>query len=111
MPEDWRKAIIVLFYKGKGKREECNNYRGISLLSVPGKIYGRILNERMMKITDKSVDDKQGGFWKGRGCVNQIFAVKILVEKYLEKDRKLFAAVMDLEKAYDRVDKKGHGIL
>ncbi len=55
MPEDWRRAIIVPLYKGKGKREECNNYRGISLLSVPGKIYGRILSERMMKITDKSV--------------------------------------------------------
>ncbi len=29
------------------------------------------------------------------------------MEKYLEKDRKLFAAFMDLEKAYDRVDRKG----
>ncbi len=73
VPEDWRKAIIVPIYKGKGKREECSSHRGISLLSVPGKIYGRILNERMMKVTDKSVGDKQGGFWKGRGCVNQIF--------------------------------------
>ncbi len=78
MPEDWRKAIIVPLYRGK--KEECNNYRGISLLTVPGKIYGRILNERMMKITDKSVGDEQG-FWKGKGCVDQIFAVKILVEK------------------------------
>ncbi len=91
VPEDWRKTIIVPLYKGKGNREECNNYRGISLLSVPGKIYGRILNERMMKVTDKSVGDEQGGFRKDRRCVNQIFAVKILVEKYLEKDRKLFA--------------------
>ncbi len=71
-------------YKGKGKREQCNNYRGISLLSVPGQIYGRILNERMMKITDLSVGDEQGGFRKGRGCVDQIFAVKMLVKKYLE---------------------------
>ncbi len=105
VPEDWRKAIIVPLYKGN--RKECNNYRGISLLSVPGKIYGRILNERMMKRTDKSVGDEQGGFRKDRGCVDQIFAMKILVEKYLEKDRKLFAAFMDLEKAYDRVDRKG----
>ncbi len=52
-----------------------------------------------MKITDKSVGEEQGGFRKGRGCVDQIFTVKILVEKYLEKDRKLFAAFMDLEKA------------
>ncbi len=36
-------------------------------------IYGRILNERMMKITDKSVGDEQGGFLKGRGCIDQIF--------------------------------------
>ncbi len=43
VPEDWRKAIVVPLYKGKGNREESNNYRGISLLSVPGKIYGRIL--------------------------------------------------------------------
>ncbi len=97
VPEDWRKTIIVLLYKGKGKRKECNNYRSISLLNVPGKIYVRILDERMMKITDKSVGDEQGGFWNGRGCVDQIFAVKILLEKYLEKDRKPFAAFMDLE--------------
>ncbi len=38
--------------------------------------------------------------------MNQIFAVKIL-EKYLEKDRKLLATFMDLERAYDRVDRKG----
>ncbi len=106
VPEAWSKAIIVPLYKGKGNREECNNYRGKSLLSVPGKIHGRILNERMMKITDKSMGAEQGGFRKGRGCVDQNFAVKILVEKYLEKDRKLFAAFMNLEKPYDRVDRK-----
>ncbi len=101
VPVAWSKAIIVLLYKGKGKREECNNYRGISVLIVPGKIYGRILNERVMKITDKSVGAEQGGFRKGRGCVDQIFAVNILVEQYLEKDRKLFAAFMDVEKMKD----------
>ncbi len=89
----------------EGRREEYDNYRGISLLRVPGKIYGRILNERMMTITGNSVGDKQG-FWKGKECVDQIFTLITLVEKYLEKDRKLFAAFMDLEKAYDRVGRK-----
>ncbi len=70
MPEDKRKAIIVPLYKGKGNRDECNNHRGISLLSVSRKIYGRIFNERMIKITDKSVGDEQGGFQKDGGrCV------------------------------------------
>ncbi len=88
-------------YKGKGNREEYNNYRGISLLSVPGKFYERILNERMTKITDESVGDEQEGFRKGRRYIDKIFAVKLLVEKYLEKDRKLCAAFMDLEMVYD----------
>ncbi len=107
VPEDWRKAIVVPLYKGKGNREECNNYKDTNLLSVPGKIYGRVLNERMMKITDKNVGAAQGGFRNGKGCVDKIFAVKILVAKYQEKDRKLSAAFMDLEKAYDRVNRKG----
>ncbi len=41
---------------------------------------------------------------KGRRCIDQIFAMKRLVEEYLGKDKKLYAAFMDLEKAYDRVD-------
>ena len=27
-PEDWRSAVIVPLYKGKGERTECSNYRG-----------------------------------------------------------------------------------
>ena len=38
VPEDWRSVVIVPLYKGKGERTKCNNYRGISLLSVVGKI-------------------------------------------------------------------------
>ena len=40
VPEDWRSAVRVLLYKGKGEGTECKNYRSISLLSVVGKICG-----------------------------------------------------------------------
>ncbi len=70
-------------YKGKGSRRECSSYRGISLLTVPGKVYGRILTERLMEVTEGKVSEDQGGFKKGRGCVDQIFAMKRLVEGYL----------------------------
>ena len=39
MPEEWRSAVIVPLYLSKRKRTECMNYRGISLLSMVGKIY------------------------------------------------------------------------
>ena len=38
VPEDWRSAVIVPLYKGKGEKAECSNDRCISLLSVVGKI-------------------------------------------------------------------------
>ena len=48
VPEAWRSAMIIPLYKGKGGRTECNNYRGISLLSVVGKIYAGILVDKSL---------------------------------------------------------------
>ena len=43
VPVDWVIAYMVPLYKGKGDVHECSNLRGISLLSVVGKEYGRVL--------------------------------------------------------------------
>ena len=42
VPMDWRGACIVPLYKGKDDKCECSNSRGISLLSVVGKLFGRV---------------------------------------------------------------------
>ena len=51
------RAIIVPIYKGKGDRSECKNYRGISLLSIPGKVYGRILIEKVSSLTEGLIEE------------------------------------------------------
>ncbi len=66
-------------------------------MSVPGKVYERILPERLMEVTKGKVSKEQGGFRKGRGCVG--FAMNRLVEEYLGRDQNLYAAFMGLEKA------------
>jgi len=104
VPSDWTKAIIVPVYKGKGSRNECGNYRGISLLSIAGKVYGKIVTKRVQQITECRISEEQGGFRKGRGCVDQIFSLRMTVEKMLTKGKKVYAAFMDLVKAYDRID-------
>ena len=38
MPNDWRKSKMVPIFKGKGDALECNNYRGIKLMSHTMKI-------------------------------------------------------------------------
>ena len=44
---DWVIACMVPLYKGKGDMYEFSNFRGISLLSVVGKVYGRVLINRI----------------------------------------------------------------
>ena len=46
---DWRRAVIVPLYKGKGDKGNCRNYRVFSLLSVVGKIYAGVLVERVRR--------------------------------------------------------------
>ncbi len=76
------------------------------MLSVPRKVYGRVLTERLMKVTEWEVGKEQGGFRKGKGCVDQIFPIKMTAEENLGKGKKLYAAFMDLEKANDRADRE-----
>ena len=106
VPGDWKSACIVPLYKGKGDTRECGSYRGISLLSVVGKVYGRVLIERVIECTDGAIGGEQCGFRKGMGCTDQVFAVRQICEKKLEKHQEVFWAFMDLEKAYDRIDRE-----
>ena len=96
-PEDWQKAVIVAIHK-KGSKKLCKNYRGISLLSIPGKVFAKILDARM-----RQVMEEQAGFRVGRGCRDQIFVMRQLAEKTIENNGKMYAAFIDLEKAYDKV--------
>ena len=97
---------MVPVYKGKGEKYDCNSYRGICLISAVGKVYGRVLINRARKRIKATIGGENSGFRKGRGCVEQIFVVKQLHEKFLAKGRDVYFAFMDLEKAYDRVDRK-----
>ena len=45
-----RDAKIVTLYKNKGERSDCNNYRGISLLSIVGKVFVRVILVRLQKL-------------------------------------------------------------
>ena len=62
VPKDWQRAVIVPFYKGKGDKMECKNYRGISHLSIPGKVYGRVLIERVHELNEGMIGEEQYGF-------------------------------------------------
>ncbi|KAJ0172339.1 hypothetical protein K1T71_012312 [Dendrolimus kikuchii] len=103
VPKDWRRAVIVPLYKGKGSRMECASYRAISLISTASKVYAKIIEKRMRVVSDGLLWDAQGGFRNGRGCMDQVFSLRNIVEKQLAMGRKVFCGFVDLEKAFDRV--------
>lgn len=59
-----------------------------------------------MKLSNKSIGDEQESFRRGKACVYQITALKIIAEKCMGKGRKLYAAYMEMKKAYDKADRK-----
>ena len=54
VPEDWKKALVIPVHK-KGSKTQCTNYCGIDLLSLPGKVYAKILGNRVGCITEAKV--------------------------------------------------------
>ena len=74
---DWRSAIIVPIHK-KGTRKMCKNYRGISLLSIQGKVFAKVLSSRVQRVTEKKIMAEQTRFRSGRGCEEQIFVMRQL---------------------------------
>ena len=72
----------------------------VRLLSVLGKQCGSVLNKRVGAGTECAIGEEQCGFRHGRGCIDQVFAVRQVCEKYIANGKDVFWAFMDLEKAY-----------
>ena len=87
-PEPWSYSIIVSILK-KGNANAPNNYRGISLLDVLGKIYTSILTRRVTFYTNifSKISEYQAGFRDGYSTTDQAFILYSLIHKYLSKKR------------------------
>ena len=101
MPSDWRKSSVVTIFKNKGSILECDNYRGIKLLSHTFKIWERILDTRIRQCT--TISARQFGFMPGRSTMDAVHGLRTLMEKHRDKKKELHMVFVDLEKAYDRV--------
>ena len=76
VPKDWRDAILVSLYK-KGLKSDCSNFRGISLLSIVGKLFSRIILNRLVRtIVNGILPKSQCGFRASRGNVDMIFSAR-----------------------------------
>ena len=106
VPNDFRKTLFKPLYKKGDTRVECRNYRGISLVSVGSKLLSNMILFRLRDAVDKVLREEQCGFRKGRGCVDHVFTLRLIIEKSLSCQTPLVLSFIDYEQAFDSVDRR-----
>ena len=96
----WSQGSIIRIPK-KGALSECNNWRGITLLSVPSKILAKVIMKRLSLAVDLKLLEEQTGFRRGRGCIDHNFTLRNIIEQCTEWQRSLQVNLGDFAKAFD----------
>jgi hypothetical protein len=104
LPQQWKESIIIPIHK-KGDKTECNNYRGISLLSTAYKILSNILLARLIPYV-KVIGVHQCGFRRNRSTTDQIFYIRQILEKQWEYNGTVRQVLIDFKKAHHSVKRE-----
>ena len=105
VPSEWKEGYLIKIPK-KGDLSSCSNYRGITLLSIPSKVFNRVLLNRIKNAVDPMIRDQQAGFRTNRSCTDQIATLRIILEQSLEWNSPLYVNFVDYEKAFDSLDRQ-----
>jgi len=105
VPADWKNGVIIPLYKGKGSKADCSSYRPISLLSVPGKVFGLVFLGCLRPLLTAKRLPEQSGFTTDRSTANAILTLLLLSEIVYEFQHHLRVVYVDLKSAFDYVDR------
>ena len=100
IPPSWEEGEIIRLYKGKGQKGKCSNERGITLASNVGKVYERIINERVKK--EVNITKAQAGGKQGCSTVDHLIALKQTIKEIRNKGLTAYIIFLDVQKAYDK---------
>ncbi len=100
IPDVWKKGSITRIYKGKGKKGKLSNERGITLSSNFGKLFERIINNRIQQ--DINITNNQGGGTKGKSTADHLLRIMNFIRKSKKQHKPTFVVFLDVTKAYDK---------
>ena len=107
-PTSWKTELIRPVHKKEETYLE-KNYRGISLTSCLGKFFNNLVLMRLSKCFEdlRLFQDHMMGFRPNMRTSNNLFVLKTLIDKQLQKNEKLYCCFVDFSKAFDKVWGKG----
>ncbi len=100
IPETWKKGNIKRLYKGKGTKGKCSNERGITLASNIGKVYERIINNRIKPLVQ--ITQAQAGGIEGNATVDHLITLKDAISEIHKQKKTAYVIFLDVKKAYDK---------
>lgn len=100
MPKEWRSSTVFPLYKNKDDIQDCNNFRGVKLLSYTMKLWERVIERRLRK--DVSISENQFGFMPDSSIMEAIYLLRKLMGLYKNRKVDLRMVFIDMEKAYDK---------
>lgn len=100
---NYRKTLIKPFQE-KGNKNECCNYRGIRFVFVGSKLLGMMKLFRVRYVVDIVLREEQCGFQKARRSIDQIFTLRLIIEKWLGHNTRLVHGSTDYEQAFKSIE-------
>ena len=103
----WNVLRMSSLYKGKGDVSDPNKYRGLSVMTTLPKVYSVILNAKVCEqARERGLRTPvQGGFRAGYCTEDNCVVLKTVLERAKLLKYNIWCLFINLEKAYDRVDR------
>lgn len=106
IPNNMKITKITPVYK-EGDPNDCSNYRPICLLPIINKILEKIVNEQLLTyLEENNLYSHQFGFRKNSNTDTALFDFITVVQRALDKKKKVGALFVDMKKAFETVDQK-----
>ena len=105
-PQSWKQANIIPIHK-KNSKQDVKNYRPISLLPICGKIFEKIIFDKLYDyvFSNNLINDRQSGFRKNDSTIKQLLSITHDIFSAFDQmpPKKVRAVFLDICKAFDKV--------
>lgn len=109
VPEQWKRAEVIMLLKPGKPPEQATSYRPISLLPCMSKLFEKLLLKRLNPIIEAKqlIPDHQFGFRTKHSTIDQVHRVTNVISKALEEKKYCCGVFLDVAQAFDKVWHKG----
>jgi exonuclease III len=104
-PYEWKRAVLIPLYKGRGGLDNLNARRTISLLDTVYKIVAKALVIRLLPILTSIIGPEQNGFLQGRTIIDNLMAFNEAIDAAQEAEGTPIIDLADVEKAFDEASR------